>query len=345
MKTLPRILAAGAIAALAGLVFYERHEASRWRAIAEARQTRDQPPESESTPPATARESRSANSNLTELLALRSEVGDLRQQLAAATAKPPPAQSPPSTLTHDRQNPGSATSNAPVATVPADLSDAPQMGRVNFGSELGNELVNGDASALAMIKAMAKVEHDIFNSTITTNDEERANLARSIFAPLHQAFDVINEAAARGNRDAINAVAWAVDVPELQGMAINSLGALAGNGNDVALNFLLHSDQHQIAPSLVVGALKPAADTGNQQAIDFLAGVAMDGKAQGAWYLAADGLSKAAESGNTTAIDALAGLLSADNKNVRDAAISGLQRAAAKNSLRAAAALSSARVR
>jgi hypothetical protein len=93
--------------------------------------------------------------------------------------------------------------------------------------------------------------------------------------------------------------------------------------------------------SSVTGALRPAADNGNQKAIDALSAVASDPDQAALWLLAANGLEKSAESGIAVAIDALAGMSASTNINVRNAVIPGLRAAAAKQNPKATEALRS----
>ena len=124
-------------------------------------------------------------------------------------------------------------------------------------------------------------------------------------------------------------------------MAVQSLGTLAANGNDGALDCLLDYQSYGFLPSGVVGALQPAADAGNQKAIDALAAVTQDSTQQPLWFMAATGLQKAAASGNSVAINSLSGLLSAAEPNARNAAITGLRAAAANQNPAAIQALRS----
>ena len=88
-------------------------------------------------------------------------------------------------------------------------------------------------------------------------------------------------------------------------------------------------------------ALRPAAEAGNQRAIDALSAVTKDTKNQALWPAVADGLATAAESGNAPAVDALVNLSSSTNPSVRNAVVLGLKRAAANQNTKAAEALRS----
>jgi hypothetical protein len=101
----------------------------------------------------------------------------------------------------------------------------------------------------------------------------------------------------------------------------------------------LEPGKYNIPLATAVGALQPAADSGNQKAIDALAAVSADGTQGPLWYLAAHGLEKAAESGNSVAIDTLIALSGSTNRNVQMAAAAGLRAAAANQNVKAAEAL------
>jgi len=122
---------------------------------------------------------------------------------------------------------------------------------------------------------------------------------------------------------------------------VQCLGALAGQGNDRALEILLHPQEFSLLPSTAVGALRPAADNGNQKAIDALAAVANDPAQTALWFMAAKGLEKSAGSGNAAAIDALVVLSASSNTSVRHAVLPGLRAAASNQSTKAAEALRS----
>jgi len=210
----------------------------------------------------------------------------------------------------------------------------------NPGRQLGLAVAQGDPTALDKLLVMAKAEHESFNTNSAgLNDTERSEFSRRTFAPLQAAFDAITEAAATGNKAALLAVTRALQLPELKGNAIQSVGVLAGNGDEAALEILLHPKEYDILPSGAVGALKPAADHGYQNAIDALAAVAADEGQQALWYMAADGLGKAAGSGNSVAVDALIALSATTNQSVQTAVLSGLTQAAANQNAKAADAL------
>ena len=221
--------------------------------------------------------------------------------------------------------------------------DEPTNPAENAGRDLGLAVLRGDPSALGKILDLAKAENLSFNSNHAGLDQNQwGDLARSTFAPLNAAFDVICEGATNGNQFALNAVVSSLPIRELNGLACQSLGALGGKGNAAAVDVLTTPDKYGILLASAVANLKPAADSGNQKAIDFLAAAPTNEANQGLWFMAADGLDRDAESGNPVAVDAFIGWLSSTNQNVRKVVIPGLQKAAANQNAKAAQALRAA---
>jgi hypothetical protein len=211
---------------------------------------------------------------------------------------------------------------------------------IAMGRDLGMAVVRGDPGALEKVAELAKARLQSFRTNSAgMNDTLRGDFQRRTFAPLTAAFDVISEAATQGNPLALDAVVQAALFPELKGQAIKSLGKLAGDGNEAALDILLNRERYGFLLSSTVGALVPAAENGNQKAIDALTAVAGDANHQALWFMTADGLSKPAESGNVAAIDALVAMSVSTNKNLRNAIVLGLRKAAAKGNVKAAEAL------
>jgi len=259
-----------------------------------------------------------SNDQFNELLRLRNEVGMLRNPQAAQPKS------------------ASLSTAEPVKTVAPDTLD------MQAARELAAAVVQGDPTALDKLMAMAGAARQSLAANNAGLDEtQRGDLVRQAFAPFRAAFEVINEAASKGNQNALQAVSLAMQTSELKSYAIQSFGVLAGNGDEVALDVLLNPNKYnlRILDSSVVGALKPAAAAGNQAAIDRLAAVSTDESKKPLWFMAADGLGTAAESGNPVAIDALIALSSSTNRSVRDAVVRGLNRAAAGQNLKAVEAL------
>jgi hypothetical protein len=237
-----------------------------------------------------------------------------------------------------RRNPA-AGGQAPAVVGAVNNDPSPEA--MENAKQLGIAVVQGQPGAFGKLRELAKAQHAVFNTNkVGLNDSQISDLHRQAFAPLFAAFKVIEEAAVGGTPVAVDAVAQSLQIPELQGLAVRSIGLLAGNGNDTALEILLDPRKYGLLQSSTVGALRPAADSGNQQAIDALAAVAGDPMLKPLWYLAADGLEKSAESGNAVALDALIGLsTSTTNISVRNVVVSGLKAAAANQNAKAAQAL------
>jgi RNA polymerase sigma factor (sigma-70 family) len=263
-------------------------------------------------------ESERSNENTAELLQLRGEVSMLRRNPSTIAVQAQPVFSP------------SETSTDPDASV------------MNTARELGMAVVRGDAGALDKLADLSKAQHASFNTNRVGLDEAKSGeLGRRSFAPLWAAFDVITEAASKGNQVALDAVKRALQIRQLQGSAIQTVGKLAGNGNDAALDILLSYEKHGFLLSSAVGALLPAAKNGNQRAVDALAIVTKDPSSKALWYMAASGLQESAGAGNPVAVDALIGLLATTNRSTRDAALEGLREAAVNQDAKATEALRS----
>ena len=258
------------------------------------------------------------NRNTGELLKLRGEVNLLRRSLGAAA--------------------GTAGTALSATEVPASQETS----AIDNGRELGMAVVRGEPAALKKVLDLAKTEHESFKTNSAgLTDTLRGELGNRTFAPLRAAFDVIAEAAAKGNPLALDAVAQATQAPELNGMAMRTLGTLAGAGNNDALEILLNPEKYGFLLSSTVSALRPAAENGNQKAIEFLAAVATSADQQALWFMAAGGLTKAAESGNPLAVDTLISLSGCTNTSVQRVVVSGLKQAAANQNAKAAEALRS----
>src|SRR5438874_1266226 len=209
--------------------------------------------------------------NSTELPRLRSEIARLKASTAAAQATTP--------------FPSGANTTADAE-----------------GLELGEAIVRGDRQAFEKLLALAREEQAGFRTnSLGLNDQQREELARRTFLPLRAAFSVITREAVNTNPGAVNALSQMLQMPEFQGLAIQSLGTLAGKGNKDALEVLLDPPKFGVPSSSLsslVGALVPAAGNGDEKAIGALAAVAKDPNQRALWFFAADGLNKAAEAGN-----------------------------------------------
>ncbi|HAO77440.1 MAG TPA: hypothetical protein DCQ92_00415 [Verrucomicrobia subdivision 3 bacterium] len=330
MTTLQKTLVTVTVAALAGAGIYQARQAAQLR---EQNQTlqQSQAPLAEQIrqlqrerDDATNRlaglrdELAKGKSNNLELLKLRNEITMLRRSQTA--------------------NQKLADDSSPL-TEPAK-SNEPSSG--DIGRELGMAVVRGDAGAFDKLLAEIKTEQQSFKTNnIGLNDQQRREVSLRTFTPINAAFKVIEEASVNGSQPALDALARSLQIPELRGPAVNSLGGLAGNGDAGALEVLLHPEKYGALLSGTIGTLQPAADNGNQKAIDALAAVATDQKNQPLWPMTANSLAKAAAAGNTMAIDALISMSSSTNRNIQNAVAEALRGAAANQNAKAAEALRS----
>ena len=330
MTTLQKTLVTVTVAALAGTGIYEARQAAQLRGQNQTLQ-QSQAPLAEQTrqlqrerDDATNRlaglrdELAKGKSNNLELLKLRNEITMLRRSQTA--------------------NQKLADDSSPL-TEPAK-SNEPSSG--DIGRELGMAVVRGDAGAFDKLLAEIKTEQQSFKTNnIGLNDQQRREVSLRTFTPINAAFKVIEEASVNGSQPALDALARSLQIPELRGLAVNSLGGLAGNGDAGALEVLLHPEKYGALLSGTIGNLQPAADNGNQKAIDALAAIATDQKNQPLWPMTANSLAKAAAAGNTVAIDALISMSSSTNRNIQNAVAEALRGAAANQNAKAAEALRS----
>jgi hypothetical protein len=241
-----------------------------------------------------------------ELIRLRNELRQLREQLAGpATDALPVASDPPT----------------PPATPDSPFHDD-EVRQLELAALRGQ---SGALDKLASLVAAARATNSAAQTWIRTD--------------MRLAFEDLGTEAGNGNESALQTLWQASRMPELQGLAVQALGQAAGKGNEEALKPLLDPESYLILRSSAVQALKPAADAGNVQAIEMLASVAADQKQSPLWLLAAGGLELAAVAGNATAINALALLAAADNKNVSRQAVLALETAARRQQPQAEAAL------
>src|SRR5205814_1965356 len=134
------------------------------------------------------------------------------------------------------------------------------------GQELGMAVVRGDVGAFEKLLAESKTEHQSFKTNnVGLDDTRRGELASRTFMPINAAFKIISDAAVQGNQLALDALTHALEIPELKGLAVHSIGGLAGNGDAGALDVLLHPQKYGVLLSSTISALQPAADNGNQE--------------------------------------------------------------------------------
>lgn len=257
-----------------------------------------------------------SDQNENELLKLRGEIALLRQQAAT------------------NENAAATTSENREKSVLKEPSGE------ETGRELGTAVVRGDSGAFDKLLAAAKAEQKNFNTQrVGLDQQQKDDLSQRTFQPINVAFQIIGDAAAKGNSPALDALARSLQIPELRGLAVGSLGGLAGNGDPGALDILIHPKKYGVLLSSTIPALRPAAANGNQAAIKALAAVADDEKNQPLWFMTAASLTPAAASGSAVAVDALIHMSSSTNRSIQRAVVSGLRSAAANQNAKAAEAL------
>jgi hypothetical protein len=214
----------------------------------------------------------------------------------------------------------------------------PQSSPEESAEQLTTAVLQGDFAALDTLAAMTRKAASANRPDMTSDEQEKLVAG---LRPIWAAFDTLADQASQGNQNALQALAKAARIPELSGLAIKSLGQLAGRGSEGALNIVLDPQRFGIdVPfSSTVSALKPAAESGNPRAIEALAAVAADDNQQPLWFMAADALRKPAESGNSVAIEALISFSRSTNQSVLNAVRIGLGAAAANQNERVAEAL------
>ncbi len=216
----------------------------------------------------------------TEVLKLRAEIATLRRQ-----------QSPP-----ENSRPASSAKAGATQETPSE----------DLAGQLAAAIVQGDATALQRLREFSKSQTSSYiTNTVGMAEDEKSALWHKTLGNISSAFNWLAEEAVSGNANARQAIDQAVYMKELQGFAVQSLGQLAGRGDDNALQILLNPDRYGFPLSSAVGALGPAAENGNQQAISMLATVLSDQSKVALWHLASQNLQVAAASGNSAAIEAL----------------------------------------
>jgi RNA polymerase sigma factor (sigma-70 family) len=293
MTTLQKTLITATVAVLAGAGIYEARQASQLRDQVQTLQQQQAPLAEQiqqlqrEHDDATNRladlaveNSRlKSNPNEFELLRLRGEVGVLKRQLESQRSALPTSQN--TAAVYDSSN----------ADIPDQLVDA---------------IAHGDSLGLAKLGDYTKSQTDYFrtNSIGLQGDEHTAVWEKS-FRGIASAFDRLSDEATKGNANARQAIMQATRMNTLRGFAVDSLGKLAGSGDEGALEMLLNPAQNGLLLSGTIAALQPAADAGNQRAIETLASILGDEKKKSLWLIASQGLQKAAASGNMTAINVL----------------------------------------
>jgi hypothetical protein len=279
MTTLQKTVAASLIVATVGVGVYEAKQAANARSEARALQEQQAPLADQITQlqkerddatnrlAALASDAADANANNADLLRLRGEVAGLRNQLAARVATASPAQPKPTPL-----------QSAANATAPGD----------DVAMQLAAAIGQGDPTALVKLNDYSQRQHAFFNTnSVGVTNELAGVISKQAFGGpqegLYGAFISLSDQAASGNAYARQAIDSAIAMPGLKGVAIVALGELAGRGDQNALEVLLNPDQYGVRLSSSVGALKPAADGGNEKAIAALAAVLSDEKNKPLW--------------------------------------------------------------
>jgi hypothetical protein len=290
MTLLQKALVTATVTVVAGTGIYEAHQTTQLRAqiqtlqqqqaplAAQIQQLQQERDVATNQVASLTDEVAKANNNDTELLRLRGEVGALRHQLAQYSDTPQRAQ------TRQTQNP----------TAP------------DVAAQLASAVAQGDPTAIQRLSDFARAQTDFFNTNkVGLSNEQLSALSDKAFSGLWAAFNSITDEAIKGNTNARHAIDMAVGMDHLNGSAASALGRLAGNGDEAALQKLLNPDKNGILLSSAVGALKPAAQNGNPQAIAALAAVLMDPTKKPLWQMASEGLQTAAANGTSVAIEAL----------------------------------------
>src|SRR5262249_6598155 len=153
-----------------------------------------------------------------DLLRLRNEVRQLREQAArSATAAPPVALQP-------------VAPETPAAPGGQYRDDEVR--------QLGVAAMQGDAGALDKLAKLAAAAR-----TMNTNDQA------AVRSDLHRTFEALGGEAGKGNAAALQVVWQATRIRDLQGWAVAALGQAAGQGNEEALKPLLAPEEYLILPS------------------------------------------------------------------------------------------------
>jgi hypothetical protein len=303
------VLLAGWLALLVAIVF-------QWRSVSELRQENNllrakappAPPDASPQPAAATAEvidTEQLQKDRLELLRLRNEVRQIRQQTSALTA-----------------------GAAPVTSLPAPPNASAVQSAADEAQQLVIAAARGDSIALDKLAELAAALR-------TMKPEEQA----ATLSGIQSGFELLGTEAGRGDTASLQALWQASRIRNLQAFAVKGLGQAAGLGNEEALKPLLDPESYLLLRSSTTAALKPAAAAGNERAIQALAATAADPKQQALWLLAAQGLEAPAVAGNATAIAGLVALAAAPNQTISKQAVLALEAAARKNQPQAEEAL------
>lgn len=314
MTTLQKTAVAAVLAAAVGVGIYEAHQASVLRNKVNALQQQQARLAEQLIDERNLAARRFSNMsmdldqaqrNLGELLRLRNEVGQLREQARS-------------------QRTGQAMTPVQLAA-----------GR---GRELASAVLNREPGAWEKLYALCDEQlRASFAEPAGLDEAKRMEFQEVTLAAPRAALEVIGAAATNGNKMALSVAAACVRSGDaMKYFAIPAFGPLAAGGDDELLEILLNPD---IPPHHAAHALNLAARNGNQKAVDALCIIAKDTSNEGVRYMAADGLAFAAELGNAVAIEALIGLSSSTNQNVHKSIARGLKQSAANQNAKATEAL------
>jgi RNA polymerase sigma factor (sigma-70 family) len=239
-----------------------------------------------------------------ELLALRNEVRQLREQVVSLQSGRPRTVAQTQAGATQQQ-----TQQLAAAVEPTNEA----------ARQLGLAASRGDISAFDQLIVW-------FNAT-KTMDKTNKDL---VYKDIRTAFDVMVDEAASGNEQALQALWRGTHINELSGFGTLALGKAAGRGVEGALEPLLTPEKFGIHEHTALFALRPAADNGNDRAIDKLVDAIKNPQNRAIMQDLGHGLQKAALAGNPNAIDGLAVVAASTNKWVRDSALRTLKEAALK---------------
>jgi hypothetical protein len=164
---------------------------------------------------------------------------------------------------------------------------------------LATRICEGDDAALGELRLIATELYRNINYT-TEQDRVRSNLFL-----MRAAFRELGEQAGRSNAQAMAALQSAAFNRQLKAHVSDALGIAAADGNEQALDMLLHHQDWNMLQSSAVFALRAPAEKNNERAIDFLVAVLDREGNRPLWHGASEGLKVAAANGNAKAKAAL----------------------------------------
>lgn len=94
---------------------------------------------------------------------------------------------------------------------------------------LARAALKGELAAIDTLAAMTREAASGNHPGMTSEEQEKLS---DQLRPIWAAFDTLADAASRGDKNALQALARSARMPDLSGMAMNSLGKLAGQGSE-----------------------------------------------------------------------------------------------------------------